>query len=334
MIWLEFLGSSLIIVLAATKLAEYGDAISLRTRLGGMFVGTLLMAGATSLPELLTSINAIDQGVPSLTAGNIFGSCMFNIFLLAVLDLLYRRLHILRRLAISHALSGGIAVLLIGLSVFFILAQVDLSIGWVGADSLLLIVVYLAGTRLLFTGNRGGEAPEPPAPEELEGVPALRRAGIGFALAAGVLVIVTPVLVSSSVSIAESTGLSTGFVGVALVGIITSLPEVVTTIQASRIGAYDLAAGNLFGSNIFNIFTLAVTDFFYQNGRFLAQINENMAVAGMLALILTTFALLGNLARNLARGETRRRVIEIDAAAIVIVYIWGMALLYSRGLIG
>ncbi|WP_119068772.1 sodium:calcium antiporter [Aggregatilinea lenta] len=334
MIWLEFIGSSLLIVFAATRLAGYGDAISIRTRMGGLFVGTLLMAGATSLPELLTSINAINQGVPNLTVGNIFGSCMFNMFLLAMIDLLYRRLHILRRLAITHALSGGLALLLIGLSVFFILAQVDITVGWVGLDSIVLIALYLFGTRILFGGNRESGAGDPPAPEDFEGVPTLRRAGIGFVLAALALVAITPLLVSSSTGIAEATGLSTGFVGIALVGIITSLPEVVTTVQASRIGAYDLAAGNLFGSNIFNIFTLGLTDLFYVDGRFLAEVSDIMSIAGMLALIVTNLALLGNLVRHLAWGETRRQIVELDAALIVVVYLLGMWLLYSRGLIG
>lgn len=334
MIWLEFIGSSLLIVIAAIKLAEYGDAISIRTQLGGMFVGTLLMAGATSLPELLTSINAINQGEPNLTVGNIFGSSMFNMFLLALIDLVYRRLHILRRLAVTHALSGSLALLLIGLAVFFILAQIDIAVGWVGLDSIVLMALYVLGVRILFGGNQDAGSGEPPSPDEFEGVPSLRRALIGFALASAALVAITPLLVSSSVGIAEATGLSTGFVGLALVAIITSLPEVVTTVQAARIGAYDLAAGNLFGSNLFNIFALGLTDTFYLDGRFLAEVSDTMSIAGLLALIVTNLALLGNLARNLAWGETRRQIVELDALLIIVVYVLGMWLLYSRGLIG
>ena len=81
MVWFQFIISAAIIVLVAIKLAEYGDAIALRTNFGGVFVGTLLLAGATSLPELLTTINSINQGVPDLAAGNLFGSNMFNMFI-------------------------------------------------------------------------------------------------------------------------------------------------------------------------------------------------------------------------------------------------------------
>jgi cation:H+ antiporter len=335
MIWIEFIGSAALIVFAATKLAEYGDVIALRTKLGAMFVGTLLLAGATSLPELLTAINAIDQGVPNLTVGNIFGSTMFNMFLLALLDLIYRRLHILRRITMMHSLSASLGVLLTGLAVFFILAQVTLKIGWLGLDSLLLIVVYIAGTRILFGGNRPGAADDPaPAPDIPEGTPSLRYAGIGFAVAAGALILITPLLVSSSTKIAEETGLTTGFVGIALVAVVTSLPEVVTTISAARIGAYDLAAGNLFGSNVFNIFALGLTDLFYTDGRFLEAVSSDMVLAGIIGLLLITLALIGNLARNLTWGETRRLIVEIDALLILIGYVLGMWLIYDRGLIG
>ena len=87
------------------------------------------------------------------------------------------------------------------------------------------------------------------------------------------LVAVAPRLVSSSARIAEQiTGLGTGFVGLVLLGMITSLPEMVTTIAAVRMGAYDLAVGNLFGSNIFNMFALGLTDVFLTSGRFMGAI--------------------------------------------------------------
>lgn len=332
MIWLEFFGSTVLIVIAARFLARYGDVISVRTGLGGLFIGTLLMAGATSLPELLTAINAINQDAPNLTVGNIFGSSMFNMFLLAVVDLLFYRVHILRRVTINHAVSASLAVLIHAAAVFFILAEVDLSLGWVGIDSLVLIGVYIVGTRILVGNGDDSDAEE--AEEIPEETPSLRHALIGFVAAALALLLLTPILVSSSIAIAEETGLGTGFVGVALVGIVTSLPEVMTTISAARIGAYDLAIGNLFGSNLFNVFALGLVDFFFTDGRFLAEVSPAMTIAGMLALVMTTLALLGNLARNLTRGGTRRLLTEIDALLIAILYVLGMLLLYDRNLIG
>jgi cation:H+ antiporter len=327
MVWLIFAGSAVVIVLAATQLAKYGDAIAVRTRLGGMFVGTLLLAGATSLPELLTSISSLSQGVPNLAAGNLLGSSMLNVLLLAVLDLVFRQARILRRVAMRHALTASLAMLLIGQAAFFILADIDLKIGWVGLDSLLLLVTYVVGVRLIQSGNpvARDEATQEPVPE---GVPSLRRAWIGFGLAAGALVVVTPWLVRSSSEIAKMSGLSAGFVGTTLVAMVTVLPEFTTTVAAARIGAFDLAVGNLFGSIAFNLFALGLTDFFYLPGRFLGVIDPAFALVALLGLILTGLGLIG----NLARVERRLLFMEIDALIILVAYFGGMWFLYARGI--
>ncbi len=329
MVWLIFIGSAAVIVLAATQLARFGDAIAVRTKLGGMFVGTLLLAGATSLPELLTTISSLRQGVPNLAAGNMLGSNMFNMFMLAVLDMLFRQERILRRVATHHALTASLATLLIGTAAFFILADIDVSIGWVGADSLVLLAIYVAAVQQIRAANPAAVA-DPVTEAELEGVPRLSVALAGFFAAAGVLVLVTPQLVSSSAEIAEMTGLGAGFVGTTLVALVTSLPELVTTIAAVRIGAFDLAVGNLFGSNAFNVVTLSLSDFFFTQGRFLGAVDPAFALVALLGLILTSMALIG----NLARIERRLFLLEADALAILVVYLGGLWFLYARGIGG
>lgn len=327
MIGLQFVVSAAVVVVAAIKLAEYGDAISVRTRLGGLFIGTLLMAGATSLPELLTTVNALAQDVPGLAVGNVFGSNMFNMFLLAALDAVFSQARILRRVATRHALTASLAVLISAMAIFFILSDFDLQIGWVGLDSLFLIVAYVAAVRLLrqdspgTTGDRGDAA-------AFAGVPALPIALAGFAAASVALVLATPYLVRSSAGIAEITGLSTGFVGALLVAIVTSLPELVAIVAAARIGAYDLAVGNLFGSNLFNIFILGITDVFYLPGRFLHIVDPAFALAGLLGLMLTVLGLVN----NLARAERRILFVEVDALLLMLGYVGGMWVLYSRGI--
>lgn len=327
MVWIQFALSAAVVVVAAIKLAEYGDAISVRTRLGGMFIGTLLMAGATSLPELLTMVNSLSQSVPNLAVGNVFGSNMFNMFLLAVLDAVFWQARILRRVATKHALTASLAVFVAAMAIFFILADIDVRIGWVGLDSLLLIVTYVVAVRLL-----QGDAPRAAAgtqeAAEVTGVPTLPWALVGFAAASAALVLSTPWLVRSSARIAEITGLSTGFVGALLVAIVTSLPELTAIIAAARLGAYDLAVGNLFGSNLFNVFILGVTDVFYLQGRFLGIVDPAFAIAGLLGLLLTTLGLIN----NLARVERRILFVEMDAALLMLGYVGGMWLLYSRGI--
>ena len=328
MIWFQFIFSAFIIVLAAIKLAEYGDSIALRTNLGGMFIGTLLLAGATSLPELLTSINAITQAVPDLAAGNLFGSVMLNMFLLAVLDIINSKKRILRRSILRHALSGSLAMFLIAISVFFIMANMDIKIGWVGLDSITIILIYFGAIWLIQQNNSISTPPKQPSTEDLIGVPRLIPSIIGFLIATGLLIIVTPWLVESSAGIARITGLEMSFIGTTLLALVTSLPEIVTTVTAIRLGASDMAIGNLFGSNMFNIFALGLTDLFYLNGRYLSIIDPSFLLIGLLGLIMTGLGLIG----NIARFEKKIFFIEIDALLLTLTYLGGIWFLYSRGI--
>lgn len=328
MIYIQFIVSSALIVFAAMQLAKYGDVIAIRTGLGGIFVGLLLMAGATSLPEVLTTISAVGQGTPNLAAGNLLGSNMFNMFILAILDLAYRKERLLRKAALKHALSGSLAVFIIGLVVFFILADLPLTLGWVGADSLAIMAVYVISMRMIQNNSQpvhGTQLLEIP-PE----TPSLRRGLIGFGLAAAALIVVTPIMVRSSNEIAEVTGLGTTFVGTTLVALVTSLPELVTTLAALSLGADDMAIGNLFGSNLFNMFAMGLTDLFYLQERFMGVVDPDFLLVGMLGLLMTGMGLIG----NLARLERRVLFIELDALALILVYFAGMYLLYLRGVAG
>jgi cation:H+ antiporter len=325
MVWLQFIASAAVVVLSAIKLAQYGDVIAVRTRLSGVFIGTLLLAGATSLPELLSAINALAIDVPNLAAGSMFGSSMFNMFMLALLDLITQQARILRQVAMNHALTASLANLLMGLAVFFLLANIDAQIGWIGVDSLTIMGIYMVGVRLI--QQQGGKPPSE-MPVEQPGIPSLRRALIGFGVAVLFLVLSTPYVVRSASQIAEMTGLSAGFIGATLLAITTSLPELVATIAAVRIRAFDLAIGNLFGSNLFNMFALGITDVFYLKGRFLAVIDPTFALVGLLGLSLTGLGLIG----NIARVERRLGFVEADALLILLGYLLGMWFLYSRGI--
>ncbi len=160
-----------------------------------------------------------------------------------------------------------------------------------------------------------------------DGVAPLRKGIIGFLLAAGALVVITPMMVQNANEIAEITGLGTTFIGTTLVALVTSLPELVTTLAAIKIGANDMAIGNLFGSNMFNMFAIGSTDTFFTQGRFLAVIDPSFVLVGVTGLLMTGLGLIGNLA-NL---EKRAWFMELDALALLVMYFASLLLLYYRG---
>lgn len=326
MVWLQFIISAAVVVYAANKLAEYGDVIAVRTKLGGVFVGTILLAGATSLPELIASISAFREGFPNLAAGNFFGSNMVNVVLIALVDLINFQVPLLRRVAVNHALTAALTTVLMLVAVIAILGHVDMAIGWVGLDSLLLIILYFGGVWLIQREGRAQVA-TPVTIEPGPDFPSLQRGLIGFGLTAVILIVVVPLLVNASSGIAAITGLGTGFIGTALLSVVTSLPELIAALAAMRMNAFDMAVGNLFGSSVFNMLALGLADFFYTDGRFLEAIDENFVLVGLLGLLLTNMALVG----NLARVERKFLFIEIDAIVIIIVYLMGMYFLFLRG---
>jgi cation:H+ antiporter len=202
---------------------------------------------------------------------------------------------------------------------------VTATIGWVGVDSIVLILLYFGGLWLLQQESRGptGAAQAPPV-IVADNFPSLRRGVLGFALSALVLGLVVPQLVSASTDIAEMTGLGHSFVGTALLSVVTSLPELLAALAAVRMGAFDLAVGNLFGSSVFNMLGLGLADFFYLEGRFLGAIDPEFALVGLLSLLLTIMALLA----NLARVERRILFVELDSLGIILVYLAGMYMLF------
>ena len=324
MAWIQFALSAVVIVFVAFKMTQYADVIAARTRLGGMFVGAFLLAAGTSAPEIITNANAAQLGMPNLAAGNLFGSCMFNMLILALLDVAYFRARVLRRVAVSHALTASLATLLTGMAVLFVLARIPWHIGWLGADSLSLILVYGGGIWLIQQESRRSGTP---VGVELD-VPGigLTRAIIGFVVSMGVLVIAAPWLVRAAKEIALITGLGTGLVGLTLLAFVTSLPEVVAVLVAVRLGAFDMAVGSLFGSNVFNMLAMGITDGFYVQGLLFSDISANFALAGLVALLLINLGLIG----NLARLERRLWFMEVDALLIILTFIGGLFLLYQH----
>jgi len=326
MVWVKFAFSAAVIVITATQLAKYGDVIAIRTRLGGMFIGVLLMAGATSLPEVLTSFNAIRLNTPNLAAGDLLGSNNMNMVLLAIIDMVSVNQRILRKAALKHALTGSLAVFMIGLVLFFMLADIDIKLGWVGVDGLLIIAFYIISVRIIQSNSDHSSDPGHQMEIE-EDFPKLRTGIIGFAIAAGALIVITPTMVQSANEIAVLTGLGTTFIGSTLVALTTSLPEAVTTLAAIKIGANDMAIGNLFGSNMFNMFVIGLNDVIFTRGRFLAEIDPSFMLVAAIGILMTGLGLIG----NLAKLEKRIWFIEIDALALLLLFFGSLWLLYMKG---
>jgi cation:H+ antiporter len=190
-------------------------------------------------------------------------------------------------------------------------------------SGLAVLLTYLAGMRLLY---------QRPAVEETLGIPndpsdrrPLVGALLGFAAASLVILIAARFLASSARDIAQMLGLGTGFVGMLLVGLTTSLPELVVSLASVRMGAYDLAVGNLFGSNAFNMAIIVVLDLANGKEPILSGVSPDLMMGAMLGIFMVGVALIG----VLYRAETRFWKLEPDTI-LILLYVLGMGLLYRE----
>jgi len=325
---LQFAACALVILYAGVRLSRYGDIIAEKTGLGGAWIGVALLATVTSLPELITGASSVLVfDVPDIAVGDVIGSCMFNLLILAFLDVrdpapLTARIHQ------GHVLSAAFGVLQLGLVALAMLAGARAPVvGWVGAHSFLFLAVYVFAIRTIFTfeRNRMRDVAEQMTREIRYRDVSLQRAAALFGAAAAGLVAAAAYLPGVAEQFAASAGLSESFVGSLLVAISTSLPEVAVSIAAARIGAVDLAAGNLFGSNVLNIAVLGIDDLLYTRGSLLSAVASVHLLSLTASILMTAVAIIG----LTYRADTKRYRLSWDTFVILIVYVAVAALLHA-----
>ena len=316
--------SAVVVVISGIFLAKYGDALADLMGWGRLWVGTMLVAGATSLPELVSNITAVSRDQPELAGGGIFGANMINMFTFAMVALIFGRALFFRRVSQQQGYLVLAAIALTGLAALLGAFPIGVSFLEVGLASVLIMAVYVAGMRLVYVKRPQEEAE---ADDNPEGVTTLRRAWIFFGLASLGVILAATTLAYSTERIADITGLSTGFLGVVVVALVTTMPEATTTIAAMRLGAADLAVGNLYGSCAFNIAVLAVADPFYRQGVLVETLIDAHAIAGLIAVFLMCLGL----SLILSRGNSRYLPVTPTLVVMALTYIGGLFIIYSLG---
>ena len=328
LLWLAFIICTSVIVYSGAKLSQYGDIIAEKVGLGKTWAGIVLMASVTSLPELVTGISSVTYaGAPDIAVGDVLGSCVFNILILALLDISQRPMPLSARAHQGHTLSAAFGMLLLTIvAASLFLGKSTFPVGWIGPYTLLFAVIYMAAIRTVyyyekreiarFVREIAGELKYGHVPTKT----AVRSYVFNAALVVGAALLLPEI----GKGLAEATGLGQTFVGNVLIALSTSLPEVVVSVAAVRMGSLDLAIGNLFGSNIFNIFILAVDDLFFVQGPILSFVNPSHLISALAAIAMTAIAVIG----LTYRAEKKRLLLAWDSLGILSVYLANLLLLY------
>jgi cation:H+ antiporter len=329
--WLliQFTACAVLIARAGYVLSRSADALAGAYGWGRGWVGLALLATVTSLPELASGISAVAfVDAPNLAVGNALGACVVNLLFLVVVDALQRRQPMYREASATHLLSAAFGVVMLGFVALSLLTGTRApALLHVGIYSPMLLALYLLALKAVHGHERqamaAGTATRSPAPAGQT-----RDEWRRFGLAAGVVLAAGSWLPKVADGLATTLGLSSSFVGTVLMAVVTTLPEMAVTLGALRLGALDMAIGNLLGSNLFNVMILAVDDVFYVRGPLLADAAPVHVGTAVTALVMTGLVIIGLVMRP--QGRTLR-VVSWVSVGLIATCVVNAALVYLGG---
>ena len=336
-LWIQLLLAAGLILFASNFLAKSADIIALRTGLGRSFIGVVLLATATSLPELGTGVSAITiVGEPDLAVGDAFGSNLFNLFIIGLLDLFWRNtgVPILNSVSLTSVLVGILGILIISITVVAVYFHEHLPTnsfeGWfVSPVTVLLFIFFLFSMYMIYrfaqsdSQNQDEATAGSEASYESE---SLFRAGVTYVIAAAVIICSAIWLAFTGEGIAHAMHLEASFVGTQFLAFSTSLPELAASLAALRINAPELAITNLLGSNLFNMgFILTIDDLALVGQPLWSSVSSIHEATALFAIFMTCVVLIGLMVR------TRRRPTHwftFESIALIGLYISASAYVF------
>jgi len=328
LVWVKFLVCLVIILFAGAKLARYGDVIAEKTGLGRIWIGLVLLAAITSVPELVTSVSSaalVKQ--PDLAVGTLFGSCLFNLAILALLDILYRRTPVLSKVKLRHIASASAGILLIAIVTGSILAGEKVSglaLGWVSLSSIVILLVYLVVVWGIFRFERKQQLAENISSQYDH--MSIKAVWFKFILASAAVIGAAIWVSFVGDEIAATYAWSTTFVGSLFLAISTSMPELVVTIVALRLGALDMAVADILGSNMFNIAILFLVDLFFSQGPIISLVSDVHLITAGVMVVMSLLVIIG-----LRFRQKRKTFVVISWYSVLLIglYIFGAYALFK-----
>ncbi len=327
-----------LVVLAGSWLSRLGDRIAELTGLSSSWIGIILLATITSVPEIVSSVTAVLTGADNIAIGNVFGSNMFNMFIIAILDFLQGPGPVLLTVSATQILPAALGIFLMALAAAGIFATTQfesvsesLANVWGWIFSALIAAAWVTGTMITYRSEQTTVSDEEffrrPSPR------AVRKTILRFCVAALIVIALGILLIGFARVLAKREFvwgsfhfiLGESFVGTIIVAFVTSLPELVVSISAYRIGAVNMAIANLFGSNAYNIVIIPIMEVLSGGKSIFTLAQPYHMVTASFAIILTTIAIMGVIYRS------RKSFLYLgwDALAIIAFYLLGNYIFFN-----
>ena len=295
-------------VFLSFRLSYYADLLNKTTNISGVFIGGILLAGITSLPELVTCLSSIFLNNPYLAIGDILGSNFFNIAMMCFFDILFIKTMFYNYTKNRYYLIYVLLILNYLIMYLFMGGTFNLEIFNIGLPSFIIIITYI-----FYLKNAKEE-------ETKKEVKTTKEHVLLKFFLVGLFMVIVSILLTLVVNLiaGKNPNVASSFIGAILLGITTSMPEVITFIALVKMKSFDLALSDIIGSNLFNLLILAIGDIFLKNKEIYYFVDKESMFLLIFGLILTILSFYQN-----NRKKLKNKVIYIIPSLIGIsLYIY------------
>ena len=290
------------------KLSYYADILNKTSNISGVFIGGILLAGLTSLPEFVTCLSSIFLNNPYLAIGDILGSNFFNISIMCLFDILF-----IKTMFYNYTKNQYYIIYLLLIINYFIMylfmgGIFNLELFNIGIPSFIIIISYIIYLK---------KAQEKDSKKEI--IKTKEHVLLKF-LFVGILMVIVSIFLTLIVNLIadKNPNVASSFIGAILLGITTSMPEVITFIALIKMKSFDLALSDIIGSNLFNLLILAIGDIFLKNKEIYYFVDKESMFLLIFGLILTILSFYQN-----NRKVVKNKLIYIVPSLIgVLLYIY------------
>lgn len=288
MIYIQYLILAGLVVFLSIFLSKYVDALDKKTNLSGAFIGGVLLAAVTSLPEFITSLTAIFAlNQPNLVQGNVFGSNIFNLTILGGCILLFPKKFKNSYISKSHMLTSIFTIFIFLICLLGMRYNYSLNLGFLNVSyaSIIIIILYVIN---LSKSNDDSQNNNSDSDNDESINLTVKQIIFRFIICSILLLLFSVLLTKVTDKLNSQLGLGATVGGAIFLGIATSLPELTSSFNLVRLGNFNASFGNVIGSNIFNFTILAIGDIFYSKGNMFSpdKQSNNLIIWGTISTII------------------------------------------------
>lgn len=320
-VWGKFVLLLILIYIFGTRATRSADIIAEKKNLARAFMGVVFISMITSFPELFTGISAgAIVKSPDIAIGQIVGSCIFNLVIIAIVELFFRKKRIYQLSGKLNILPLGFSLIIIATLTFLLSVRFNLNFFHIGVSSIFIFVLYLVFMHIIFKEKRAKHEEKEKYKDK-----SLKKEIVSFIVSAVIIIGVGIYLPIVGKELALIMNWTDSFVGVIFLALVTSFPELVVSFATAKMGALDMLVGNVAGSNLFNIAIIFIIDVAYIKGNVLLSTSSSNISVGLIAILMNFVVFFAVVRQSSYRVFN---LISINAILLIALYLINLIVIY------